>query len=77
MIVEALRIAYVAGAPFLVTELMQRGSLRGILRSSGHLPYAQKIAFVRDAARGMAHLHSLGRIHRDLKTGMAALLHDF
>ena len=51
---------------------MQLGSLRRLLRSTMGLSPAQKRGFLRDAATGMAHLHSLRRIHRDLKTGLGA-----
>jgi serine/threonine protein kinase len=60
-----------AGSQFLVTELVQRGSLRGLLKSSLSLSFDQKLRMMRDAARGMAHLHGLRRVHRDLKTGPA------
>ena len=59
------------GTPFLVEELMVEGSLKGFLRSPQNrgLPWAQKVSFACDVARGMHHIHSLGHLHRDLKSG--------
>ena len=56
------------GTPFLVTELMEVGSLTGVLQA-GPLAWATKVRFSLETARGMALVHSLGRIHRDLKSG--------
>lgn len=57
--------------PFLVEELMEEGSLKGYLRNPKHqgLAWDLKMRFSRDVARGMAHIHSLGHLHRDLKSG--------
>ncbi len=59
-----------AGIPFLVTELMELGSLTSILQDEATdlpWPLRQRIAF--EIASGMALVHSLGRMHRDLKSG--------
>ncbi len=57
-----------AGTPFLVTELMELGTLTQYLAKHS-VSWRQKIIFAQDTARGMAHVHSLGRMHRDLKGG--------
>ena len=54
-------------SPFLVSELCARGSLSLMLWNSPEIALAQKCSFMHDIARGMAHIHSMGRIHRDLK----------
>ena len=57
--------------PFLITEYMQRGSLRGILdQEEIHLDHLRRIKFAVDAACGMNFLHTQQptRIHRDLKS---------
>jgi hypothetical protein len=59
------------GSPFLVSELVARGSLRDLLDDySQVLSVDRKINFALDIARGMNFLHSLTppRVHRDLKT---------
>eukprot|EP00051_Salpingoeca_urceolata_P014428 m.183653 g.183653 ORF g.183653 m.183653 type:complete len:781 (-) comp18084_c0_seq1:243-2585(-) len=58
-----------AEVPFLVTELLARGSLHSLLKKHSSFPWAQKVGFARDAARGLKHLHTLGCIHRDIKSG--------
>ena len=60
------------GCPFLVLELMTRGSLRSILKNKSiEVPVSLMIRFAVDIARGMRFLHKLRppRIHRDLKSG--------
>eukprot|EP00048_Salpingoeca_helianthica_P013405 m.200429 g.200429 ORF g.200429 m.200429 type:complete len:1299 (+) comp15497_c7_seq3:241-4137(+) len=77
------------GMPFLVTELMELGALTGLLQAGLRPPpreahaldpqdWATKRRFAREIAAGMALVHSLGRMHRDLKSGniLATLLHD-
>ena len=71
--------------PFLVTELMELGSLTGLLygdRNSDNNASARiasfrvkptdwttKWRFAKEIASGMDLVHSLGRMHRDLKSG--------
>jgi len=60
------------GTPFLVEELMAGGTLKGLVRGSGstrELGWGAKTALASDVARGMAYMHGLGHIHRDLKSG--------
>eukprot|EP00040_Diaphanoeca_grandis_P037276 m.241994 g.241994 ORF g.241994 m.241994 type:complete len:462 (-) comp33785_c4_seq12:709-2094(-) len=54
--------------PFLVTELMEGGSLRKLLLDhQQQLPWHQRLLFAKDIARGMKYLHEKATIHRDLK----------
>ena len=58
-------------SPFLITEYVHRGSLRGILDQLDiELSSKQRIKFATDAAHGMNFLHTQepARIHRDLKS---------
>lgn len=55
--------------PYLVTELMARGSLAQLHEKSPEIEWSTKWQFAADAASGMAYLHSLSRLHRDLKSG--------
>jgi serine/threonine protein kinase len=75
----------VNGAPFLVLELVGRGSLRSLLRGeeaqakskmaaaleAGKHPLtrALQLRLALDVARGMEYIHSLHALHRDLKSG--------
>ena len=59
------------GSPFLVIELLNKGSLTRLLRNEEiHLSSQKRVSFALDAAKGMKFLHSLRppRIHRDLKS---------
>lgn len=59
-----------AGIPFLVTELLSVGSLRGLLSdASVGLAWPLRVQFAAHAAKGMKFLHALRppRLHRDLK----------
>jgi hypothetical protein len=63
-----------SGDPFLVLELVARGSLREILAAEeasrrAPLAPAMRAQLALDVIRGMAHIHSLGLVHRDLKSG--------
>ena len=68
-IVEFLGVALSpANKLFLVTELMHQGSLRDVLDKKGqNLPWKLRLKLLKDAAKGMAYLHSRKIIHRDLK----------
>ena len=56
-----------AGLPFVVTELMERGTLQAVLEA-GPLDWSTKLRYAREVASGMQYVHSLQRIHRDLKS---------
>jgi len=62
------------GTPFLVEEVMSGGTLKGLLRGGRQhgmqrpLDWLTKTSLAADVARGMAYMHGLGHIHRDLKS---------
>ena len=56
------------GTPFLVLELVDRGTLTNYLQSEPYISWDLKVNFAWDAAKGMAHVHSLNRVHLDLKS---------
>lgn len=59
-------VGVLAGAPFLVTELLQGESLRQKL-AAGPLPARKAAALGAQIAQGLAAAHAQGIVHRDLK----------
>ncbi len=53
--------------PYIVTALMEGGSLAGILGTGRRLDVAQAIALARGAARGLRAAHHAGIVHSDVK----------
>ncbi|EGG20032.1 SMAD/FHA domain-containing protein [Cavenderia fasciculata] len=54
----------------IITEYLNKGSLRDVLNSKSHLSWNTKIKMMLDVAQGMNYLHSYNPkiIHRDLKS---------
>jgi len=55
------------GEPFLVMEYLEGCDLAALLDARGPLSSAEAVAYVRQAAAGLAAAHAHGIIHRDLK----------
>ena len=55
------------GEPFLVTEYLSGGSLRGMLDTGHRLTLAQALVVGLEAARALDHAHRQGFVHRDIK----------
>ena len=53
--------------PFLAAELVEGGTLRGLLDTDGALPLALAVRIGHEMAEGLACAHQAGIIHRDLK----------
>ncbi|KAM4708847.1 LIM domain kinase 2 [Discoglossus pictus] len=51
----------------LLTEYIECGTLKDFLRGD-HCPWQQKVSFAKDISCGMAYLHSMSVIHRDLNS---------
>jgi len=70
---ENLVRAYDAGRDnniyFLVTEYVPGSDLRKLVRTRGRLNANQAATIITQAAKGLAHAHSRGLIHRDVKPG--------
>uniref|UniRef100_A0A8C2S613 LIM domain kinase 2 n=1 Tax=Capra hircus TaxID=9925 RepID=A0A8C2S613_CAPHI len=52
----------------LLTEYIEGGTLKDFLRSVDPFPWQQKVRFAKGIASGMAYLHSMCIIHRDLNS---------
>ncbi len=57
----------VDGLPYLVTEYLGGGSMRGMLAAGHRLTPSQALLVGLEACRGLAHAHERGLVHRDLK----------
>ncbi len=70
---ENLVVAHDAGQDgifhFLVTEYVPGTDLRRLVRRRGRLSMAAAAVIISQAAKGLAHAHSRGFIHRDVKPG--------
>jgi serine/threonine protein kinase len=56
-----------SGAPYLVFDLVQGGTLEDVLEAEGPLTEERVRELLTPVASGLAHAHSLGTTHRDLK----------
>lgn len=53
----------------LVTEYIAGGTLTELIHNTSQpLPWEQRVSFAKDIAAGMAYLHSMNIIHRDLNS---------
>ena len=55
------------GHPLIVTEYVEGTDLERVVRDRGPLPLGQAIAVLEGAARGLAAVHAVGIVHRDVK----------
>lgn len=62
------------GAPFLVTELLEGGSLNDLINQGVRVTPSQALQVGLEACRGLDHAHRRGLVHRDIKP--ANLLFD-
>jgi serine/threonine protein kinase len=67
-VVKLMGLSVADGKLMLVMELVPRGSLRALLSGNAVLKWSKRLAMLRDAAVGLAFLHSKGIVHRDIKS---------
>ena len=66
-VVSVLAVAGDSDEPHIVMEYVRGPSLHQILEQRFSLPWAEAVAHARDVALGLAAVHELGIIHRDVK----------
>ncbi|MGD9645291.1 MAG: serine/threonine-protein kinase [Pirellulales bacterium] len=68
-LVRALDAGHDGNVHYLVTEYVPGTDLRRLVRRHGRLDMQAAAGIIAQAARGLAHAHSKGLIHRDVKPG--------
>uniref|UniRef100_A0A8C2A1Q0 LIM domain kinase 2 n=2 Tax=Cyprinus carpio TaxID=7962 RepID=A0A8C2A1Q0_CYPCA len=52
----------------LITEFIEGGTLKDFIRDTDSFPWEQRVSFAKSISSGMAYLHSMSIIHRDLNS---------
>jgi serine/threonine protein kinase len=68
-LVRAFDAGHDGNVYFLVTEFVPGTDLRKLVRARGKLTMQDAATIMTQAARGLAHAHSRGLVHRDVKPG--------
>jgi eukaryotic-like serine/threonine-protein kinase len=68
-LVRAFDAGHDGNVYFLVTEFVPGTDLRKLVRARGKLSMQDAATIISQAARGLAHAHSRGLVHRDMKPG--------
>src|SRR5207302_1720480 len=65
-----------AGRPYIVMELMPGQTLKDLVDARGPLPFEEAVAHTLDVIDGLAEVHRLGMVHRDVKPSNCFLTAD-
>ena len=68
-LVRAFDAGHDGNVHFLVTEFVPGTDLRKLVRARGKLSMTDAATIISQAARGLAHAHAGGMVHRDVKPG--------
>ena len=66
-VVRAIDADVHEGSPYIVMEYLEGNDLEQVLARRGPLPPEKVVGYMAQAARGLAHAHKKGVIHRDIK----------
>jgi serine/threonine protein kinase len=61
---------------FIAMEILEGEDLTGVLSGGRHISLEAKVHIVESVARGLAHAHDRGIVHRDIKPRNVFLCHD-
>ena len=67
--VQVYEVNEASGVYYIAMELVDGGSLRDLVRGAGPLDVLRACQLAAEAAEALAHGHSLGIVHRDVKPG--------
>lgn len=67
-IVEVYDTGSLSGVPYYTMEFLPGGTLRERLQKNGPLPWIHALFLMERIVHAIAHIHSFGLIHRDLKS---------
>src|SRR5262249_28338463 len=66
-VLAVLEVGEHEGRPLIVTELCEGGSLRQLIQDEAPLPLDDALALAAEVLEGLAAIHALGVVHRDVK----------
>ncbi len=75
-LVRAFDAGHDGNVYYLVTEFVEGTDLRRLVRRHGKLPVADAASVISQVAKGLAHAHERGLIHRDVKPGNVMVTRD-
>jgi serine/threonine protein kinase len=75
-VVQLLEVGWDAEPPFYVMEYVESGSLEDLIRDAGRLPVEEAVELFREICVGLAHAHTKGVLHCDLKPANILLDQD-